>query len=67
MTASESIANAISDALLQISASGSLTHSSQEIIQADAHVKTAADLATKYRKNVQYNLEATRNAASQPS
>lgn len=36
---------------------------SQEIIQADAHVKTAADLVTKYRKNVQYNLEATRSAA----
>ena len=59
MTASESIANAISNALLQISASGSLTHSSQEIIQADAHVKTAADLATKYRKNVQYNIAAS--------
>ncbi|KAI0645996.1 hypothetical protein C8Q78DRAFT_1083450 [Trametes maxima] len=34
-----------------------------EIIQADIHVKTAADLVTKYRKNVQYNLEATRAAA----
>ena len=38
----------------------------QEIIQADAHVKTAADLVTKYRKNVQYNLDATRTAATQP-
>lgn len=35
----------------------------QGIIQADAHVKTAADLVTKYRKNVQYNLAATRSAA----
>ncbi|KAI0355775.1 hypothetical protein OH77DRAFT_311037 [Trametes cingulata] len=35
----------------------------EEIIQADVHVKTAADLVTKYRKNVQYNLEATRAAA----
>ncbi len=35
----------------------------QEIIQADAHVKTAADLVAKYRKNVQYNLDATRAAA----
>ncbi|KAI0663647.1 hypothetical protein C8Q70DRAFT_1050301 [Cubamyces menziesii] len=34
-----------------------------EIIQADVHVKTAADLVSKYRKNVQYNLEATRSAA----
>ncbi|PIL29709.1 hypothetical protein GSI_08147 [Ganoderma sinense ZZ0214-1] len=36
-----------------------------EIIQADTHVKTAADLVTKYRKNVQYNLDATRTAAAQ--
>lgn len=32
----------------------------QEILRANAYVKTAADLATKYRKNVQYNLEATK-------
>ncbi|KAG6855094.1 hypothetical protein C0991_006023 [Blastosporella zonata] len=32
----------------------------EEILRANAYVKTAADLATKYRKNVQYNLEATR-------
>ncbi|KIM83415.1 hypothetical protein PILCRDRAFT_69632, partial [Piloderma croceum F 1598] len=28
------------------------------LIDSNAYVKTAADLATKYRKNVQYNLEA---------
>lgn len=32
----------------------------QDLIRANAHVKTAADLVTKYRKNVQYNLDATR-------
>jgi hypothetical protein len=31
----------------------------QELIRANAYIKTAADLETKYRKNVQYNLEAT--------
>ncbi|KAF9469093.1 DASH complex subunit Dad4 [Collybia nuda] len=37
-----------------------LNHCIEEILRANAYVKTAADLATKYRKNVQYNLEATR-------
>jgi len=37
-----------------------LNHSLEEIIRANAYVKTAADLSTKYRKNVQYNLEATK-------
>jgi len=32
----------------------------KEIIRANAYVKTAADLSTKYRKNVQYNMEATK-------
>jgi len=32
----------------------------EEIIRADRDVCTAASLATKYRKNVQYNLEMTR-------
>ncbi|KAI0305480.1 DASH complex subunit Dad4 [Multifurca ochricompacta] len=36
-----------------------LNHCVEEIIRANAYVKTAADLTTKYRKNVQYNLEAT--------
>ena len=36
----------------------------QEIIQADGDVKIAAELVTKYRKNVQYNLDATRTAAA---
>lgn len=34
----------------------------QEILRANASVKTAADLVTKYRKNVQYNLEATKGS-----
>lgn len=32
----------------------------EQILRANASVKIAADLTTKYRKNVQYNLEATR-------
>ncbi|TFY67196.1 hypothetical protein EVG20_g4027 [Dentipellis fragilis] len=36
----------------------------QEVLRANAYVKTAADLVTKYRKNVQYNLEATRELES---
>ncbi|KAL9712609.1 hypothetical protein Ac2012v2_003846 [Leucoagaricus gongylophorus] len=36
-----------------------LNHCLEEILRANNGVKTAADLATKYRKNVQYNLEAT--------
>ncbi|ETW81167.1 hypothetical protein HETIRDRAFT_123400 [Heterobasidion irregulare TC 32-1] len=37
-----------------------LNHCVEEVLRANAYVKTAADLASKYRKNVQYNLEATR-------
>ncbi|KAF8192471.1 hypothetical protein BJ912DRAFT_262066 [Pholiota molesta] len=37
-----------------------LNHSLEEILRANASVKTAADLTTKYRKNVQYNMEATK-------
>ncbi|KAG2349652.1 hypothetical protein BDR05DRAFT_955526 [Suillus weaverae] len=36
-----------------------LNHCVEEILRANASVKIAADLATKYRKNVQYNLAAT--------
>ncbi|GBE80317.1 DASH complex subunit dad4 [Sparassis crispa] len=36
-----------------------LNHCLEEITRANAHVQIAADLFTKYRKNVQYNLEAT--------
>lgn len=36
------------------------SYGDQEILRANASVKVAADLATKYRKNVQYNLEATK-------
>ena len=39
-----------------------LNHCLEEIIRANAHVKIAADLVTKYRKNVQYNLGATQPA-----
>jgi len=35
----------------------------QEILRANASVKIAADLATKYRKNVQYHLAATEHEA----
>jgi len=40
-----------------------LNHCVEEIIHANASVKIAADLATKYRKNVQYNLAATEQEA----
>ncbi|KAG8217818.1 hypothetical protein J3R82DRAFT_5982 [Butyriboletus roseoflavus] len=43
-----------------LSSSKSYSHGDQEILRANASVKVAADLATKYRKNVQYNLEATK-------
>jgi len=36
-----------------------LNHCLEEILRANSGVKIAADLATKYKKNVQYNLEAT--------
>lgn len=32
----------------------------KELIRANACVRTAAELSTKYRKNVQYNMEATK-------
>ena len=35
----------------------------QEIVRANEQVRIAAELVTKYRKNVQYNLEATRELA----
>lgn len=41
-----------------------LNHCLEEILRANSGVKTAADLATKYRKNVQYNLEATIGAVA---
>ncbi|KAF8812340.1 hypothetical protein BYT27DRAFT_7086929 [Phlegmacium glaucopus] len=37
-----------------------LNHCVEEILRANSTVKTATDLAIKYRKNVQYNLEATK-------
>ncbi|KAF8271323.1 hypothetical protein EI94DRAFT_1568889 [Lactarius quietus] len=36
-----------------------LNHCVEEIIQANAYVKLAALLATKYSRNAQYNLEVT--------
>jgi len=36
-----------------------LNHCLEEITRADREVRTAASLVTKYRKNVQYNLDAT--------
>jgi DASH complex subunit DAD4 len=41
-----------------------LNHCLEEILRANSGVKTAADLATKYRKNVQYNLEASLRAVA---
>ena len=35
----------------------------KEIVRANEQVRVAAELVTKYRKNVQYNLEATGTAA----
>ena len=43
-----------------------LNHCLEEILRANNGVKTAADLATKYRKNVQYNLEAIVAASDKP-
>ncbi|KAF5365898.1 hypothetical protein D9757_011050 [Collybiopsis confluens] len=37
-----------------------LNHCLEEILRANAYVQTASDLSMKYRKNVQFNLEATR-------
>ncbi|EJD02918.1 uncharacterized protein FOMMEDRAFT_85637 [Fomitiporia mediterranea MF3/22] len=37
-----------------------LNHCLEEINRANRDVRTAASLVTKYRKNVQYNLDATR-------
>ncbi|KAK7032806.1 DASH complex subunit Dad4 [Favolaschia claudopus] len=36
-----------------------LNHCMEEIIRANAQIRTAADLSKSYRRNVQYNLEAT--------
>ncbi|KAF4602200.1 hypothetical protein EYR40_005404 [Pleurotus pulmonarius] len=35
----------------------------QEVLRANSAVQTAADLSTKYRKNVQYNMEVTKENA----
>ncbi|KAI0684499.1 DASH complex subunit Dad4-domain-containing protein [Cytidiella melzeri] len=43
---------------------GELNHCLEEIVRANDQVKIAADLVTKYRKNVQYNLEATLASAA---
>ncbi|KAF7338060.1 hypothetical protein MVEN_02030400 [Mycena venus] len=41
-----------------------LNHYMESILRENSKVKTAADLATKYRRNVQYNLEATKGDRS---
>ncbi|KAJ7085787.1 DASH complex subunit Dad4 [Mycena belliarum] len=42
-----------------------LNHCMEEILRKNSQIKTAADLSTKYRRNVQYNLEATGGNVSQ--
>ncbi|KAJ7444825.1 DASH complex subunit Dad4 [Mycena latifolia] len=42
-----------------------LNHCMEEILRANSQVKIAADLATKYRRNVQYNMEATKGDVSE--
>ncbi|KAK7470789.1 hypothetical protein VKT23_002207 [Stygiomarasmius scandens] len=41
-----------------------LNHCMEEIIRANSQVRIAADLSSKYRKNVQYNIAATKDANS---
>jgi DASH complex subunit DAD4 len=36
----------------------------KQVVKANREVRISANLATKYRKNVQYNLEATRGQES---
>ncbi|KAF4600914.1 hypothetical protein PTI98_004918 [Pleurotus ostreatus] len=40
-----------------------LNHCLEEVLRANSAVQTAADLSTKYRKNVQYNMEVTKENA----
>ena len=42
-----------------------VAYAEQEILRANAYVKTAADLSTKYRKNVQYQLDATKSQVTE--
>ncbi|KIP06131.1 hypothetical protein PHLGIDRAFT_107391 [Phlebiopsis gigantea 11061_1 CR5-6] len=42
-----------------------LNHCLEEIVRANEQVRIAAELVTKYRKNVQYNLEATRGSQTE--
>ncbi|KAI0825976.1 DASH complex subunit Dad4 [Irpex lacteus] len=42
-----------------------LNHCLMEIVRANEEVKIAADLEAKYRKNVQYNLDATKAGNSE--
>nr|GAT51057.1 predicted protein [Mycena chlorophos] len=39
----------------------------ESTIRANAQVRTAADLSMKYQRNVQYNLEMTKNAEPEPA
>jgi len=44
-----------------------LNHCVEEVLRANAYVKIAADLETKYRRNVQFNLDATAAEARDPA
>lgn len=39
----------------------------QEIVQANEEIRLGADLASKYRKNAQFNIEALRASGALPS
>ena len=39
----------------------------QEIVQANEEIRLGADLASKYRKNAQFNIEALRASGTLPS
>ncbi|KAK7037974.1 DASH complex subunit Dad4 [Favolaschia claudopus] len=43
-----------------------LNHCMEEIIRANAQIRIAADLSKSYRRNVQYNLEATKGDDTTP-
>ncbi|KAJ3999497.1 hypothetical protein F5050DRAFT_1564904 [Lentinula boryana] len=42
-----------------------LNNSLEEIIQANYHLQTAANLSMQYRKNVQYNLTSAKSHHTQ--
>jgi hypothetical protein len=44
-----------------------LVHVFQQIVQANEEIRLGADLASKYRKNAQFNIEALRAGGALPS